>query len=243
MAVSEGHASTAERLRGEILTLIAERGLVAGDQLPTEQVLSAHFGVSRATVREGLRLLEQDGSVRAVQGRGRFLSAVGDLRVERPVTRYESITDMLEGLGYSVTNAVLDLQEAAADETEAAALGIAVGDDVIRITRLRCGDERPLVVSVDTVPRHLLPGPIGHRDWSGSLTHALKIQGHEIVSSLARISSVMMPEGLADRFGLADYDPWLLVTETCMTVDGTRALFAKDYHRGEDIAFNVLRRA
>ena len=194
--MSEVHASTAERLRGELLAMIAERGLVAGDQLPTEQALSAHFGVSRATVREALRLLEQDGSVRAVQGKGRFLSAVGDLRVERPVTRYESITDMLEGLGYSVTNAVLDLQEASADDTEAAALGIPAGDDVIRITRLRCGDERPLVVSVDTVPRNLLPGPIGHRGWSGSLTHALKIQGHEIVSSLARISSVMMPAEL-----------------------------------------------
>lgn len=235
--------STAERLRDDIAALIAHDGLVPGDQLPTEQTLADRLGRSRSTVREALRLLEQEGLLRAVQGKGRFVSALGGLRVERPVTKYESITDMLEGLGYAVTNAVLDVSESEATQAEALSLGISAGDAVIRLTRLRCGDDIPLVFSVNTVPRVLLPGPIVHRDWTGSLTKALAGHGYNVVSSLARISAVDVPADLGKKYSLSTYDPWLLVTETCIADDGTPVVYATDYHRGSDIAFNVLRRS
>lgn len=235
--------STGERLRNEILHLVSQRGLVPGDQLPTEQELAELLGFSRSTVRESLRALEQEGILRAVQGKGRFLSALGALRVERPVTTYESITTMLEGLGYSVTNVVLDVAELPASAMVAQQLRIVEGDPVLQLVRLRLGDDRPLVFSVDTVSRKLLPGPIAHRDWSGSLARALELQGSALVSSTARISAVDVPEPYATRYSLSEYDPWLLVTETAYTAEGVPALFATDYHRGSDIAFNVLRRA
>lgn len=237
------NGSTAERLRDDIASLIAHDALVPGDQLPTEQALAERLGFSRSTVREALRLLEQEGQLRPVQGKGRFVSALGGLRVERPVTKYESITDMLEGLGYTVTNALLDVSESEAAPEEAAALGIQPGDPVIRLTRLRCGDDIPLVFSINTVPRALLPGPIRHRDWTGSLTRALSNHGYNVVSSLARISAVDLPGDLGERYALTAYDPWLLVTETCIADDGTPVVYATDYHRGTDIAFNVLRRS
>lgn len=235
--------STAERLSDRIVELISTEGLVPGDQLPTEQELSERLGFSRSTIREALRALEQAGMLRAVQGKGRFLSALGGLRVERPVTKYESITEMLDGLGYEVSNAVLDVSEVPADATMAQQLRIEPGDPLIQLTRLRCGDERPLVFSINSVPRALLPGPIAHRDWSGSLSKALELQGHGLISSVARISAVNLPEPHAERYSLSSYDPWLLVTETCVTADGLPALYATDYHRGSDIAFNVLRQA
>lgn len=233
--------STVDRLREEILGLVSREGLVPGDQLPTEQELAERLSFSRSTIREALRALEQEGLLRAVQGKGRFLSALGALRVERPVTKYESITDMLEGLGYEVSNVVLDVSEVSAGPVVARQLGIAEDDPVVQLIRLRCGDERPLVFSIDTVPRRLLPGPIAHRDWSGSLTRILALQGSAVLSSTARISAVNVPEPYAERYSLSEYDPWLLVTETAYTAEGVPALYATDYHRGSDIAFNVLR--
>lgn len=235
--------STAGRLRDEIVSMIRNDELIPGDQMPTEQVLAERLGYSRSTVREALRLLEQDGVLRAEQGRGRFVSALGGLRVERPVTKYESITEMLEGLGYRVTNSVLEVSESFAASAEAEALGLAEGDPVIRLIRLRCGDDIPLVFSVNTIPRTFLPGPIAHRDWSGSLSRALEAHGRKVVSSAARISAVNLPAEYAQRFSLAQYDPWLLATETCITSDGVAVVYATEYHRGSEIAFNVLRRA
>ena len=43
---------------------------------------------------------------------------------------------------------------------------------------------------------------------------------------------------MGDRAG----EPWLCVTESCVCDDGRAALYAVDYHRGENFAFNVVRR-
>lgn len=238
--LGNGKESTAERLRDEILLMLD--GLVPGDQLPTEQSLAKTVGVSRANIREALKLLENEGVVKAVQGKGRFLSAVGGLRVERPVTKYESITEMLESLGYKVTNLVLEIVEGKASEAEARALHLPADAQVIRIVRLRCGNDEPLVFGIDTVPREVLPGPTAYRDWSGSLTKMLEFHGKKIESSLARISAKNLDGDYARRFNLAALDPWLLVEEICITSEGDRVIFATDYHRGSEIAFNVLRR-
>jgi GntR family transcriptional regulator len=197
--------------------------------------------VSRATVRESLKQLEQEGLVYAIQGHGRFLTASSLLRVERPITRYESITDMLEGLGYRVENSVLEVLATKADERIATQLDVAPGASVIELTRLRFGDGEPLVFSVNYILHTALPGPVQHRDWSGSITRALESHGQRIVSSVARISSVNLPEAARHRFGLDALDPWLLVEESCQTATGERILFAMDYHRGSEMAFNVIR--
>jgi DNA-binding FadR family transcriptional regulator len=47
--------------------------LVRGQQLPTETELAAQFGLTRHTVREGLRILEQSGLVRREAGRRLFV--------------------------------------------------------------------------------------------------------------------------------------------------------------------------
>jgi GntR family transcriptional repressor for pyruvate dehydrogenase complex len=56
----------AERLRGQIL----EGALPRGTRLPNEIVLAGEFGVSRATVREALRLLAAQNLIRTAKGTG-----------------------------------------------------------------------------------------------------------------------------------------------------------------------------
>ena len=49
----------------ELLLRRLARDLMPGDRLPTENALSAEFGVARETVREALSGLEQDGLIGA----------------------------------------------------------------------------------------------------------------------------------------------------------------------------------
>lgn len=239
---SRPRESTADWLRAQIKELIRLDGLEPGDQLPTEHEVAARYGVSRPSVREAFRLLENEGLVSVVHGKGRFISAVGSLRVERPVTKYESTTQMLQRMGYEVTTAVLSVTTSTANELEARALGREPDAPVIRLTRLRFGDGEPLVFSVNTIPRDFLPGPVEHRDWSGSLGKALEAHGRRVVSSVARISAVNLPSDLARRHRLGRLNPWLLVEESCITGTGERVIYANEYHRGSAIAFNVVRR-
>lgn len=68
------------RLPDEIARSISEAidtgQLKPGDQLPTEQSLSAQFGVARTVVREAVSLLKYDGVIASRQGVGAFVSDV-----------------------------------------------------------------------------------------------------------------------------------------------------------------------
>jgi|GEM_PF-429911 len=236
------YASRTEEALALIRALIKDQGLASGDRLPSESELAESLTISRSSVREAMKLLEQEGLVVAIQGKGRFVSASAALSLERPVTKYESTTEMLESLGFTVSTVVLDVRERAAFAAEAKALDLAEGESVIAIQRLRCGDDKPMVFSTNAVPRRLLPGPIEFRDWSVSVTSMLQSHGSKIDSSVARITAATLPTEYATRYNLASFDPWLMVEETCLTIEGARALYAVDYHRGDKIAFNVLRR-
>jgi len=233
-----GTKGLAERLRQLI-----SRDLAAGDRLPSEPELAAEYGVSRSSVREALKALEQDGLVYSVHGRGRFVSPIGMVSVERPISRYESTTAMLEALGFEITTVVLDVREAPCNDRAAELLDIPAGTPVIELTRLRLCRDQPLVFSQNTVVREALPGPVRYRDWSVALTSALAAHGHLLVSSAARITAATLPADLAERHQLAGLDPWLLIEETSFTQAGERVLYSLDYHRGDLIGFNVLRRS
>ena len=64
--VRKGYEQVADQLRELILT----GRLTQGERLPTETALAGELGVSRATVREALRLLAAQGIVRTTKGTG-----------------------------------------------------------------------------------------------------------------------------------------------------------------------------
>lgn len=64
----------------QITALIEEGRLAVGDQLPGERELMLQLGISRASVREALRLLELQGLIDVRPGRGAFVVHSGSQR-------------------------------------------------------------------------------------------------------------------------------------------------------------------
>lgn len=62
------------QLESALLSYIAQRGLRAGDRLPTESEIAEKYGVSRQTIRQALTRLVADGYVERVQGKGSFVA-------------------------------------------------------------------------------------------------------------------------------------------------------------------------
>ena len=96
-----------EQIAFEIRRYLSTRGLLPGERLGTEQELAAEFGVSRPTLREGLRLLASSHLIRASQGRGGgiFVESTQNEGMGRNVS--ESIATMLETDSVSL-NELLD---------------------------------------------------------------------------------------------------------------------------------------
>ena len=67
--------SLVQQIADDIYKMITEDKIFApGEQLPNENVLSARLGVSRATLREAIRILASQGILDVYRGRGTFIS-------------------------------------------------------------------------------------------------------------------------------------------------------------------------
>jgi len=230
------------QLRDAIGALIDEQGLKPGDQLPTEAELTRRFQISRPALREALKLLEQGGAIYVRHGKGRFVSAAAALQVERPITCFESVSEMMQKSGYRPINKVLSISEEAASEEVKAALRLDADDRVIRLERLRMQGDEVLVYCLDYIPRTAVPGRLYDTDWSGSLLDLLERHGMRPRMSTAVAASVMLPSDVRERNDLHDFGPAFLIVETAFTQAGVPILYAKDYHRGNRFSFSFVRK-
>lgn len=219
--------------------LIAEE-LTPGGRLPSEWALVSRFDVGRTTVREALKLLEQEGIIDTHRGRGRYVTA--EPVVHRSVTRLESVSEMMEDLGFHGRTVVLEVIEDAATDDERTALDLPIGEAVVRLRRLRLQEEIPLIYSVDVFARSLVDGPVHALDWSGSLLARLETNGRRITGAMTRMRAVNLPGPVAREIGPRARGPWLLMVQTNVTDAGRPVLYSHDYHRGDSFTFNVLRR-
>jgi GntR family transcriptional regulator len=229
------------QVAGQIRGLLSRDDLRPGQQLPTEASFAARFGVGRTTVREALKLLENDGLIQVRRGLGRFVSAAPALR--RPLTRLESVTELMTSAGYQVTSRVLSASAGSPAPDERDALKLAERSEVVRLERLRMHSDEPYIYSVDVMPRSYFPADLGEVDWTGSLLDFLDGRGARPAYSVAQISAVHLPAGLAAEHGLAERVPWLLMIQVNTTAAGEPVIYSHDYHRGDRFSFDVLRRA
>ncbi|MDX8147593.1 FadR/GntR family transcriptional regulator [Lentzea sp. BCCO 10_0061] len=94
MVKSRLYEQVLERLRAHVV----EAGLSAGDRLPAERDLAASLGVSRASVKQAIVVLEVQGLVEARHGGGTYLvrDTLDVEPVEQLVERRKRLPEVLE---------------------------------------------------------------------------------------------------------------------------------------------------
>ncbi|MHB8618861.1 MAG: FadR/GntR family transcriptional regulator [Chloroflexota bacterium] len=90
-----------EDIVAQILQLMADGHLVAGERLPPERELAARLAVSRPSVREAMRQLELMGVIESRQGSGAYVKEVTDADLVQPLAlllrgRKHLLRDILE---------------------------------------------------------------------------------------------------------------------------------------------------
>jgi DNA-binding GntR family transcriptional regulator len=147
-----------EQVVAYVEKLIAERGLVPGDMLPTHAELAEAVGVSLITVRRALDELERSGRVRRHQGLGTFVARP---RIVTEPTRSGSLLGTLsQGAGPpadSIDTRILELRRGLPSPDVAAALRIEPDAPVWRLRRLRLIDGQPAVAETSIIPVSLAP--------------------------------------------------------------------------------------
>jgi GntR family transcriptional regulator len=233
----------ARQTRDAIAEALRQENLGVGAKLPSEHVLAERLGVGRSTIREAMKVLEQDGIIEIRRGMGSFVSVASQLEPERPITQFESITNMMRELGFKTSTVVLSVQSRKATPADRAVLGLRAGANVVETRRLRELDGQTCIYSVNVIDSAVLDQNIESIDWSASVVSLLDRCGQAIVASTAHIRAVDGPQPedeLPD--GSLPRGPWLFVSERCVTRDGRWVLAARDYHHGDIFTFSVVRR-
>jgi GntR family transcriptional regulator len=157
----------AEILRREV----AERqSLQQVYQLPSENELAAQQGITRATVRRALDVLERDGWIYREKGRGSFAAV---RRVEHELTQLVSTTEYMRERGWALTSRVVSLDRVAAPHQIAHALELPLGAPCYRLCRLRLVDGAPVSLQTSHLPVTLCPN-LEENDLTGSLYRLLE---------------------------------------------------------------------
>ncbi len=218
----------------QLATLLSEKivsqELRTGDRLPTEVELVEEYGISRITVRQALRILEEEGLIRREVGRGTFVTEyrpfTGALKVEG------SLADVIS-LGQNPVK-VLEVSTVKAGPDDAALMGIEVGSQIVRAVRIRLLHGEPYSHIVND-----LPYDIGKRltraDWKGvvlrTIEEKLKIPLRDAEQTVrASLADARLARLLNTRVGAP-----LLAVERVVRTDHARVVERVRIHYRSDM--------
>jgi GntR family transcriptional regulator len=190
--------TTRHAVRARLRALVAEGH--AGDRLPSERELAERLGAARMTVRHAMDALVAEGLLERRRGSGTYL-------LPRPVIRFLGLTSFSQDMrerGLKPGSRLLAFEELAADAELASRLRVDAGTPVLRFTRLRSGDGRPMAIETTEVARAVVPS-LGPEDLGGSLYELLSRRFGIVPSSAAVTIEAETPDATTAR--LLDLGP------------------------------------
>lgn len=128
--------------------------LPIGSPVPSERVLAERSGVSRMTARRALDVLEQDGRLQRIVGKGSFVSRPA---VSLPL-RLTSFTEDITARGMRPSSRVLEQTTIPADGVLAEHFDVTAGEAILRLVRLRLADGAPLAIERSHLRASAVPG-------------------------------------------------------------------------------------
>lgn len=126
------------------------------DKIPSENQLSAKYGLSRMTVRSVLLDLVKEGKLYRVQGKGTY---VAEQKIEAMSLYYVGIREQLEQMGYEVSTKTIECGIIPSDSNVARHLNLKEGTPVYRIKRVRSISKKgPVSIHVSYIPEKYSAG-------------------------------------------------------------------------------------
>ena len=199
--------------------------------LPSEAELMAQYQVSRATVRQALDELANDGLIYRKQGRGTFVSPP---TVEQGLVRIVSFTEDMHQRGFVPGTKLISAGLVSATEVLANQLQIEVGEPLARIERLRQADNEPMSVEVSFLVHRYCPGILTQDYTAHSLRRMLEEQYNiRITSAQQTIQAISATDELAELLTVGGGAALLYIERLSFSEFGVPVEYLRLYHRGD----------
>ncbi len=205
-----------------------------GDAIPTEKELTESFAISRATVRQALDALVHDGLIHRQRGRGGF---VAHPTIEQGSSHITSFTEEMRQRGVTPRTEVLSAALQPASEEVAERLGIAVGEEMVHLVRLRLADNEPMAVEEAYFIHRYCPGLLGLDYQSESLRDLMeRTYGIRWLRAKQVTRAIPASRDLATTLGIRPGAPVLYIERVSYNTQDTPLEFLRMYNRGDRYA-------
>lgn len=213
------------------------------DRLPSEPALAASMGVSRATLRDALRSLEEDGFVTRVQGSGTFVTHRPRMKNNLDVNF--GVTQLIRSMGMRPGSERARTLQRAAGPEEAGLLAIPEGSPLRCLERVRTADGQPVVLSVDMVAEERLGDrpDILEEVGDGSVYRLLERELDIVIrQGVAAIRPANADNALALRLGVPAGTLLLYLRQVDYELDGRPVVLSHEHHLADAFEIAVVRR-
>lgn len=229
------YAQLAEILRAQI----HEGRWQPGELLPSEAQLCETYGISRTAVRQALDELVNEGLVQKEKGRGTFVSQpkVAEFVVQELRGFFEEMTQR----GEEVHTDILGQEVVTAPPDVVPELQLSMGDECVRLDRIRRIDHTPIVVVHTYLPAARFVD-LADRDMREASLYGILSDEFDVHpgGGRRRFEAVSADEEIAGALEISPGDAVLKLTAVNFDQDDVPFEHFVAWYRGDLTAFDVL---
>ena len=210
------------------------------EKLPSEFELSKSLGVSRATLREALRLLEEDNVIVRRHGVGTFVNPKP--LFTSGIEHLSSVSSMIEQAGKVPGTIFMGATEDRATEDDVERFQIDIDDNVLTIERVRTADGEPVVYCIDKVPSNYLPQEFLTNENLSIFSALEKSANVRVTYAITQINPIGYHEHVSPILNSCKETALLVLSQVHYDEYDRVVLYSKNYFRADKFSFHVVRK-
>jgi GntR family transcriptional regulator len=209
------------------------------EKLPSEFDLAKHLGVSRATLREALRILEEDNVIIRRHGVGTFVNSKP--LFTSGIEQLNSVTNMIEQAGMKPGTIFLSSLTQGPTEEDIRRFACSTDDEMVVKERVRTANGEPVVYCIDKIPVKVLPDTFSHTE--ESIFNILEGEAkRRITYAVAQIEPIGYHEKISPILECDPETALLVLKQMHFDEMDEPILLSVNYFKADKFSFHVLRK-
>jgi len=207
------------------------------DPIPSERRLCEDLDVSRPTVRKALQILEEEGKIYRLPGKGAFVANISKKFVDNELDSFIGFYEDVEMQKRTSKTKVLRQSIGESTNKISEKLGIKEGDKIFVLERLRFIDREPICIVTSFIPLDLCPEVIKCDFTDNSLYKTLENQGILMEKAIRSIETKQANNNEATLLNIKQKDPILLFESVGFQKNGLPFEYVKSRYIGANVKF------
>ena len=218
-----------------------------GDQLPTEGQLAEDLEVSRSTIRMAISKLEDRKLVQRRQGKGTYVREL--IKIPNPLNEFNEFSQLIKDYGFHPGyHTISEIIETPDDILEA--LQLQNGSLVLEKCKIFTADGDPFIFVVNHIPVWIFEDVINHEealkpDLTERFVDFFEVTCRQKISHFVSTVRADVYKNIDPPMELVNdgpYTPVLVIDETGFNEDNTPILNSREFHPGNWMTFQMVRR-